>query len=194
MLRRCVVKGRVSSYFSISQRTSFARRMATIRSSLPHEERTAAEPRENQLEPVVLSNIREVNESIRLLRLNAVDPTHTIKVRLVVKSGSRNTDGRPVKFLPGQWLDTFIPGLPKAGGFTITSTPYEAKPNGSHPPYLELAVQKSSNPPAQWLWRPSDEILGTQLVVRVGGSFVWPPWNADQIDRLILIAGGVGIK
>lgn len=53
--------------------------MATV-SSLPHEERTAAEPRENQLEPVILSHIREVNDSIRLLRLNAVDPNHTIKV------------------------------------------------------------------------------------------------------------------
>jgi hypothetical protein len=194
MLHRCVVKGRVSSYFSISQRTVSARRMATIRSSLPHEERTAAEPRENRLEPVILSNIREVNNSIRLLRLNAVDPNHTIKVRLLIKSRDSSADRRPVKFLPGQWLDTFIPGLPKAGGFTITSTPQEAKPNGSQPPYLELAVQKSSNPPAQWLWRPSDEIIGTQLVVRVGGSFVWPPWNADQVDRLVLIAGGVGIK
>lgn len=55
--------------------------MATVRSSLPHEDRTAAEPREGRLEPVVLSNIRQVNENIRLLRLNAADPDHTIKVR-----------------------------------------------------------------------------------------------------------------
>jgi len=54
--------------------------MATVRDSLSHEERTSAEPRENVLEPVVLSNIREVNESVRLLRLNALDPNHTIKV------------------------------------------------------------------------------------------------------------------
>jgi hypothetical protein len=101
-----------------------------------------------------------------------------------------------VKFLPGQWLDTFIPGLPKAGGFTITSTPSEARPSSSSPPYLELAVQLSSNPPAQWLSRPADDILGTQLTVRVGGSFTWPPYGVDSvhIDRLVLIAGGVGIK
>lgn len=54
--------------------------MATIRSSLPHEDRTASEPRENTLEPVILANIREVNENIRLFRLNAADPNHTIKV------------------------------------------------------------------------------------------------------------------
>lgn len=101
-----------------------------------------------------------------------------------------------VKFLPGQWLDTFIPGLQKAGGFTITSTPYEAKPNTHAAPYLELAVQKSTNPPAQWLWQASDHILGTQIAVRVGGSFTWPPLhlNASEIDRLVLVAGGVGIK
>ena len=54
--------------------------MATVRSSLPHEDRTAAEPRGNQLEPVILSNIRNVNSSVRLLRLSSADPNHIIKV------------------------------------------------------------------------------------------------------------------
>lgn len=58
------------------------RQMATVHDSLPHEERTATEPRESQLEPVILSQIREVNENIRLLRLQAVDHNRTIKVRL----------------------------------------------------------------------------------------------------------------
>lgn len=50
--------------------------------------------------------------------------------------------------------------------------------------------------PAQWLWRPSEDILGSQLMVRVGGSFTWPPphLNPQQIERLVLVAGGVGIK
>ena len=73
------------------------RTMATVRSSLPHVERTAVrksraktldrtltieqkEPRENGVEPVVLANVREVNDSIRTLRLNAADPNHSIKV------------------------------------------------------------------------------------------------------------------
>ena len=101
-----------------------------------------------------------------------------------------------LKFLPGQWLDTFIPGLAQAGGFTITSTPRDAKPSKSYPSYLELAVQKSKNPPAQWLWRPEQEIVGSQIVVRVGGSFTWPPPAVDvqKIDRVVLVAGGVGIK
>jgi hypothetical protein len=62
--------------------------------------------------------------------------------------------------------------------------------------YLELAIQDSpANEPAAWLWRPREDILGQELVVRVGGSFVWPPpRGAEGVRRLVLVAGGVGIK
>jgi hypothetical protein len=78
----------------------------------------------------------------------------------------------------------------------VTSTPREAQPSSHSAPYLELAVQNSTNPPAQWLWRRPEDIIGTQLTVRVGGSFTWPPpgLNTSEIERLVLIAGGVGIK
>lgn len=56
--------------------------MASVHDSIPHEIRTASEPRENVLEPVVVTNVREVNESIRLFRLNAADPNHTIKASI----------------------------------------------------------------------------------------------------------------
>jgi hypothetical protein len=79
---------------------------------------------------------------------------------------------------------------------------------------LELAVQKSPNPPVVWLWQKQEEILGTQLVVRVGGSFVWPPRvrgiGSEKIDngeglqvggntlkrlrKVVFVAGGVGIN
>lgn len=85
-----------------------------------------------------------------------------------------------------------MPGISKPGGFTITSSPSKAQKKAAPPasaapadgtgspqpdePYLELAVQKSpDNPPAQYLWRPTAEILDSELRVRVGGSFVWPP-------------------
>lgn len=57
-------------------------------------------------------------------------------------------------------------------------------------------MQKSRNPPAQWFWKPQEEILGSQLVVRVGGKFTWPApqLESSTIDRLVLVAGGVGIK
>jgi ferredoxin-NADP reductase len=108
-----------------------------------------------------------------------------------------------MQFLAGQWLDTYVPSSPKAGGFTITSPPSKAecKPSSdasnSEYPYLELAIQRSPlNPPAAFLFRPIDEILGSTLRVRVGGSFVFPPPSvpASSISRVIFIAGGVGIN
>jgi hypothetical protein len=92
-----------------------------------------------------------------------------------------------------------VPNVEKAGGFTITSSPSEALPRSDPDfvPYFELAVQKSpDNPPAAWLWQPVDDILGKEVTVRVGGSFVWPPPCLDmkKIKRAIFIAGGVGIK
>ena len=107
------------------------------------------------------------------------------------------------QFLPGQWLDVYVPGVPKAGGFTITSTPSRARGRRTSAlstetavaaaaaaaaeeddekeepdayAYLELAVQRSpENPPAAWLWQEEGTILDKELRVRVGGSFVWPP-------------------
>ncbi len=79
----------------------------------------------------------------------------------------------------------------------MTSTPAEAL---QHDPFLELAVQKSpDNPPAAWLWRKPSHILGSELRVRVGGSFTWPPngWSKGQIEnvqKVVFVAGGVGIK
>lgn len=93
-----------------------------------------------------------------------------------------------------------VPGIKKAGGFTITSVPRDALPklgDTTHRPFLELAVQQSpDNPPAAWLWQPTDAILGKELHVRVGGSFVWPPpgVNVEKVKRVVFVAGGVGIK
>ncbi|EKG18272.1 Oxidoreductase FAD/NAD(P)-binding protein [Macrophomina phaseolina MS6] len=144
-----------------------------------------------------LAKVEEVNSTIRLFKLRAPE------------SG--------VKFLPGQWLDVYLPGIEQAGGFTITSAPAHAdkmKPdsiaflgidrraveqdNIALRPYLELAVQQSPNKPAAWLWRPKSDILGSIVDVRVGGSFVWPPPASaiptQQIQKAVFIAGGVGIN
>ncbi|KAL7907973.1 hypothetical protein GGI35DRAFT_455288 [Trichoderma velutinum] len=137
-----------------------------------HLERTAGEPRDVGLHEVRLSRIDQVNERVRLFRLNLV--------------------AGPIKFLPGQWLDTYIPGVTKAGGFTITSAPSAALTNTS--PYLELAVQESpENEPAAWLWRPAGEILGETLRVRVGGKFVFPPAEGAP-NKVVFVAGGVGVN
>jgi NAD(P)H-flavin reductase len=91
-----------------------------------------------------------------------------------------------------------VPNVPKAGGFTITSPPRKAAPTDTAAAgYLELAVKKSpDNPAAAWLWRPESEILNSQLNVRVGGSFVWPPRDIDlpTLRKAVFVAGGMGIN
>ncbi|KAF3061695.1 Oxidoreductase NAD-binding domain-containing protein 1 [Daldinia childiae] len=147
-----------------------------------HLERTAAEPRDESLHIVTLTKVDEINDQIRLFRLEL---------------------SAPLRFLPGQWLDVFVPGVSKAGGYTITSPPSLARPHVSpgpaqtqSPGYVELAVQKSVDPPAAWLWQNPDEITYAELRVRVGGSFVWPPVGIDAhaLRRVVFVAGGVGIN
>ncbi|KAJ5086707.1 Riboflavin synthase-like beta-barrel [Penicillium alfredii] len=167
--------------------------------SIPHELRTAAEPRQNRLYPVRLSHVEQVNPSVRLLQLAIPE---------------NNSDQQSFAFLPGQWLDVHIPSIAHAGGFTITSTPADAQvlpaleaaaesapgeetspsiESQGRPPYVELAVQDSpGNPSAAWFWRPQQEILGQELNIRVGGSFIWPPTglNLADIQNVVFIAGG----
>ncbi|KAI0552492.1 hypothetical protein F4679DRAFT_67975 [Xylaria curta] len=149
-----------------------------------HLERTAAEPRDKSLHTVVLRHIEEVNDTARVFRLGIP------------------RDSPPIRFLPGQWLDVYVPGVERAGGFTITSTPRDARlphpaTSNDEGPYLELAVQKSpDNPPAAWLWRSSESILDTELRVRIGGSFVFPPpgINVRGLRRVVFVAGGMGVN
>ncbi|KAL2037394.1 hypothetical protein N7G274_009879 [Stereocaulon virgatum] len=148
---------------------------STSKTSMNHEERTAAEPREHGMHSVILDTISQVTRNVRLLNLR------------------RPSGGAQIEFLPGQWLDVHVPHIPQAGGFTITSTPQDLK-RKSH---LELAVKCSpTNPPAAWLWQEPSKILRSTLFIRVGGSFVWPPPQIDaaSIERLVFVAGGVGIN
>lgn len=116
-----------------------------------------------------------------------------------------------------------IPSISNAGGFSITSTPADATvlPQLEQPaptadgfgsyneigvpvvdaqgraPFVELAVQYApANPASAWFWKPREEILGAELGIRVGGSFVWPPEGVDLdgVRNIVFIAGGVGIK
>ncbi|CEJ94589.1 hypothetical protein VHEMI10108 [[Torrubiella] hemipterigena] len=138
-----------------------------------HLERTALEPRQKNLLDVELSAVSNITNRVRLLRLQL----HT-----------------PIEFAAGQWLDTYVPGVVKAGGFTIVSQPADAL--RSVRPYLELAVQDSpGNPAAAWLWRGEAEIIGQTLQVRIGGSFVLPEISLlSSLKRIIFVAAGVGIN
>ncbi|OAA45219.1 Riboflavin synthase-like beta-barrel [Beauveria brongniartii RCEF 3172] len=141
---------------------------------LRHLDRTRQEPREKNLLPVKIVDVRKVNQRIRLLRLGLQEEYP--------------------KFLAGQWLDVFVPGDPRPGGFTVASAPSAATQAAE--PHFELAIQEApENPAAAWLWRPENDILGKELTVRIGGSFICPPKEGlDGIRRIVLVAGGVGIN
>ncbi|KAK4242249.1 oxidoreductase NAD-binding domain-containing protein 1 [Achaetomium macrosporum] len=172
-----------------------------------HIERTANEPRDPSLHTITISCITEVTPTIRLFRLD-ISPNDSIK------------------FLPGQWVDLYPPAnanVPKPGGFTITSSPSLAQPSSSpphHPAtilarspdgsgnqaqhvqhgYIELAIQASPlNPAAAYLFRPTPQLLHTQVRVRIGGSFTFPPPSLSEhvnasLRKVVFVAGGMGIN
>ncbi|KAJ2981084.1 hypothetical protein NQ176_g2243 [Zarea fungicola] len=114
-----------------------------------HLDRTLTEPREKELLAVKIEKIENVNETIRLLRL-----------------GLQHGPAKVCTFTAGQWLDVFVPGEPKPGGFTIASAPSMAMQTSE--PYMELAVQEApENPIARWLWKPQTEILGKDLIMNL---------------------------
>ncbi|RKU41876.1 hypothetical protein DL546_003269 [Coniochaeta pulveracea] len=139
-----------------------------------HLERTSHEPRDASLRNVTLAAVEEINRNIRTYRLEVL---------------GHDT----IRFLPGQWVDLYVPTVPKAGGFTITSSPAQASSEG----YVELAIKESpDNPVAAWLWRSISDIIGSTLRIRVGGSFIWPPVNIDisSLSKVVFVASGMGIN
>ncbi|KAK4157579.1 hypothetical protein C8A00DRAFT_29422 [Chaetomidium leptoderma] len=173
-----------------------------------HIERTANEPRDPTLHTLTISDITQINPTVRLIRLN-IPPNDSIT------------------FLPGQFVDLHLPPsaqVPKPGGFTITSAPSLALPppkthahtalkeeeeeegeeeeEEEEPQYLELAIQSSpKNPAAAYLFLPTAQLLNTPVQVRIGGSFVFPPpppplitTQQPQIQKVVLVAGGMGIN
>ncbi|ETN37187.1 uncharacterized protein HMPREF1541_08177 [Cyphellophora europaea CBS 101466] len=155
--------------------------MANVREdSIPHVVRTAHEQRQAGVWNATVSQIDEVNSSIRLIRLG------------IVGAAPERTH------LPGQYIDLSIPSIPTIGGFTITSPPLTTRDPTS--PHIELAIQRSpNNPPAAYLWRATPDILHAPVSFLIGGNFVYPPAHlthdeCSKIDRAVFVAGGVGIN
>lgn len=59
----------------------------------------------------------------------------------------RLADPAAFRFLPGQWVDFFVPGIQQVGGYSIISTPADLQQSGT----FQLAVKRSRYPPAVWL-------------------------------------------
>lgn len=69
-----------SSPFKSISRSIPRRTMATVRANLPHEDRTVKEPRQNEIHPVVLSEIEQVNDDIKLFKLSILNKEKGVKV------------------------------------------------------------------------------------------------------------------
>ncbi|XP_036371458.1 oxidoreductase NAD-binding domain-containing protein 1 isoform X1 [Megalops cyprinoides] len=143
-------------------------RKMTSRRKTDHLERTAANFRQMAAFPATVCGIMNESEQVRRLRLAVTHPDFSFKA--------------------GQWVDFFIPGMEKVGGFSICSTPTLLRREG----VIELAVKYSQHPPAHWVHRQCT--LDSQVAVRVGGDFFFDPAPLSRPVDLLLVAGGVGIN
>ncbi|XP_076006187.1 oxidoreductase NAD-binding domain-containing protein 1 isoform X2 [Genypterus blacodes] len=137
------------------------------RRQMDHLERTANNSRQNDLYPAQVCGIVIESEVVKRLRL-AVHPDFTFKA--------------------GQWVDFYIPGVEKVGGFSMCSSPGLLQREG----VVELAVKYAKHPPAHWIH--TECAVGSQVAMRVGGDFFFDPSSSDPSVDLLLVAGGVGIN
>lgn len=76
--------------------------------SIPHELRTAAEPRQNKLHPVRLSHIEQVNPSVRLLQFTLPPQENNVWFSFVLSTASLNISLSP--YLPTSRILYIKPG------------------------------------------------------------------------------------
>ncbi|XP_066571786.1 oxidoreductase NAD-binding domain-containing protein 1 isoform X2 [Amia ocellicauda] len=143
------------------------RKMASRRKT-DHLERTAEKYRQDVLFPAKVCGILDESNKVRRLRLAVPNKDFSFKA--------------------GQWVDFYIPGFPKVGGFSICSSPGLLQREG----VIELAVKYSEHPPARWIH--TECTLDCEVAVRVGGDFYFDPQPSDSAVNLLLVAGGVGIN
>lgn len=63
---------RSAAFQGISGALNIISRCASSQMSISHEQRTAAEPRKNEVHDVVLAEVNDVNDDVRLLRLRPI--------------------------------------------------------------------------------------------------------------------------
>lgn len=93
-----------------------------------------------------------------------------------------------VTFAAGQWVDFFIPGVERVGGFSMSSAPSQLEEEGT----LDLAVKASFAAPAHWVHTACK--VGDTVGLRVGGNFFHPTPGLSFPHSILLVAGGVGIN
>ena len=144
-----------------------------------HVELTSAQKRQNDIYDATIVRIKNLSPTIK---------GFTLQIK------STTNDEMPT-FMAGQWVDFFIPGLDKIGGYSMCSEPSLFEKEGE----LDLAVKFSSWAPAQWLHTKAK--VGSNVAFRVGGNFHYPNQITKSVETtnsnghdLLLVAGGVGIN
>lgn len=144
-----------------------SRRNMTSKRQMDHLERTASNSRQSALYPAQVCGIMNESDTVKRLRI-AFHPDFSFKA--------------------GQWVDFFIPGVEKVGGFSMCSSPGLLQREG----VVELAVKYAKHPPAHWVHTACT--VGSRVAMRVGGDFFFDPLPSDPTMDLLLVAGGVGIN
>lgn len=143
-------------------------RNVSSRRKADHLERTINNFRQEMIAQAKVCGIVHESETVKRLRLAVMNKDFTFKA--------------------GQWVDFFIPGISKVGGFSICSSPGQLEREG----VMELAVKYSKHPPAHWIHSQCE--IGSEVTLRVGGDFFFDPRPSDSPVDLLLVAGGVGIN
>ncbi|CAK0803826.1 unnamed protein product, partial [Prorocentrum cordatum] len=144
-----------------------SRRPRLQRTAIDHLTRTADEPRQEVVSDARITAIREETPTVREISLEVSNPAFT--------------------FRPGNWVDFFIDGCPKVGGYSMCSVPAEL-------PVLRLAVKRSQHPPAAWCHSEAAQ-PGADVQIKAGGKFDWEVFpDSAGVGHLLLVAGGIGIN
>ncbi|CAK0803824.1 unnamed protein product, partial [Prorocentrum cordatum] len=157
-----------------------SRRPRLQRTAIDHLTRTADEPRQEVVSDARITAIREETPTVREISLEVSNPAFT--------------------FRPGNWVDFFIDGCPKVGGYSMCSVPAEL-------PVLRLAVKRSQHPPAAWCHSEAAQ-PGADVQIKAGGKFDWEVCRVGSVEpglahrirdsagvgHLLLVAGGIGIN
>ncbi|XP_062615355.1 src substrate cortactin-like [Saccostrea cucullata] len=146
----------------------FQKRIQLMSTKSDHLQRTAENSRDQVVSIATVIGMRNESTTVKGL---------TLKVH-----------ERSLSFKAGQWVDTFLPGLEKVGGFSMSSSPGTLQREGT----LDLAVKYSDHPPAKWIHEKCK--VGTELQIRVGGDVYFDPDPDKPSPDLLLIAGGIGIN
>ena len=141
-----------------------------------HLQLTAAQKREPDVFDAEISCIEQLSPTIKGFTLQLITQTDNSS------------------FKAGQWVDFFIPGVDKVGGYSMCSKPSNFEKEGT----LDLAVKYSTWAPAQWLHTQAK--IGSKVAFKIGGEFHYPNKLIEATDGyecehdVLLIAGGVGIN